>query len=391
MKLLLKIILVALLGVGLALVAREDTGYVLISMTPWVIEISLILFIAGLLASFFIAYYLVRFLVNSWGLSRRMHEWQQRRSALHARKSLNKGLLALAQRDWPKAEKLLLQHVEHSESPLLNYLAAASAAQEQGADVRRDQFLSKAHESMPGADVAVGLTQADLQLRHGQLEQALATLMHLRSLAPKHPHVLKLLMRLYSELHDWQSLYQLMPELRKRKVGDEVMLDAVEANVYGELFNAVSEQARLQQLWQDVPRRLRYDATLVRAYVRGLLRFNADEAALTVLRDVLKKTWDHKLLRLYAKCKAVDVAKQLSWAEQWSAQRGKDPVLLEVLGILAVRNQLWGKARAWFEASIGQSPQPRTYRALGDLLERLEEPARAAECYRKGIKLIDKD
>lgn len=391
MKLLLKIILVALLGVGLALVAREDTGYVLISMTPWVIEVSLTLFIAGLLASFFLTYYLVRFLVNSWGLSRRVHDWQQRRSALHARKSLNKGLLALAQRDWPKAEKLLLQNVEHSESPLLNYLAAASAAQEQGADVRRDQFLSRAHESMPGADVAVGLTQADLQLRHGQLEQALATLMHLRSLAPKHPHVLKLLMRLYSELHDWQSLHQLMPELRKRKVADEAMLDAVEANVYGELFNAITEQARLQQLWQDVPRRLRYDVTLVQAYVRGLLRFNADEIALTVLRDVLKKSWDHKLLRLYAKCKAVDVARQLSWAEQWSAQRGKDPVLLEVLGTLAVRNQLWGKARAWFEASIGQSPQPRTYRALGDLLERLEEPERAAECYRKGIRLIDKD
>jgi HemY protein len=391
MKLLLKIILVALLGVGLALVARQDTGYVLIARSPWVMEISLTLFIVMLFASFVIAYYLIRFLVNSWGLSRRVHDWQERRGAVRARKSLNKGLLELAQRHWAKAEKLLIQHVEHSESPLLNYLAAASAAQEQGADERRDQFLSRAHESLPGADVAVGLTQADLQLRHGQLEQALATLMHLRSLAPKHPHVLKLLMRLYSELHDWESLHQLMPELRKRKVSDEATLDAVEANVYGELLNATTEQPRLQQLWQQVPRRLRYDVTLLQAYVRGLLRFNADETALTVLRDALKKTWDHRLLRLYAQCKVVDVARQLSWAEQWSAEHGKDPVLLEVLGQLAVRNQLWGKARAWFEASLGQSPHPRTYRALGDLLERLEEPERAAECYRKGIKLIDKD
>jgi HemY protein len=391
MKLLLKIILVAVLGVALALVARQDTGYVLIARSPWVIEISLTLFIVILLASFVAAYFLIRFLVNSWGLTRRVHDWQERRSVVHARKSLNKGLLELAQRHWGKAEKLLTQHVEHSESPLLNYLAAASAAQEQGADTRRDQFLSRAHESMPGADVAVGLTQADLQLRHGQLEQALATLMHLRSLAPKHPYVLKLLMRLYSELHDWESLHKLMPELRKRKVSDEATLDAVEANVYGELLNATTEQQQLQQLWQQVPRRLRYDVTLLQSYVRGLLRFNADETAVTVLRDALKKTWDHKLLLLYAQCKAVDVARQLSWAEQWSAEHGKDPVLLEVLGHLAVRNQLWGKARAWFEASLGQLPQPRTYRALGDLLERLEEPERAAECYRKGIKLIDKD
>jgi len=85
------------------------------------------------------------------------------------------------------------------------------------------------------------------------------------------------------------------------------------------------------------------------------------------------------------------VGRRLHWGGRWSATQGEDPVLLEVLGQLAVRNQLWGKARAWFEASLGQSPQPRTYQALGELLERLEEPERAAECYRKGIKLIDKD
>ncbi|WP_126457091.1 heme biosynthesis HemY N-terminal domain-containing protein [Sulfuriflexus mobilis] len=389
MKLLIKILFIALLGVALALLAKQDAGYVLIARSPWAIEISLTLFIVALFAGFVVAYYLIRFLVNSWGLSRRMHDWQERRHVQKARRSLNRGLLELAQRHWDKAEKLLIQHVEHSESPLLNYLAAASAAQEQGADVRRDQFLSKAHESVPGADVAVGLTQADLQLRHGQLEQALATLTHLRSLAPKHPHVLKLLMRLYSELRDWERLHQLLPELRKRKVSDEATLDAVEVRVYGELLNATREQARLQQVWQEVPRRLRYDVSLLQAYVKGLLRFNADETAVTVLHDALKKQWDHGLLQLYARCKPVDVARQLSWAEQWSAQHGKDPVLLEVLGRLAVRNQLWGKARAWFEASIGQSPQPRTYRALGELLERLEEPERAAECYRKGIKLID--
>jgi hypothetical protein len=37
---------------------------------------------------------------------------------------------------------------------------------------------------MPSADVAVSLTQAELQLADHQLEQALATLKHLRSVAP---------------------------------------------------------------------------------------------------------------------------------------------------------------------------------------------------------------
>ena len=39
----------------------------------------------------------------------------------------------------------------------------------------------------------VGLTQAELQLAHGQLEQALATLRHLQQLDLKHKQVLKTL------------------------------------------------------------------------------------------------------------------------------------------------------------------------------------------------------
>mgnify|MGYP000727120986 CR=1 FL=1 len=47
------------------------------------------------------------------------------------------------------------------------------------------------------------MTQAELQLADQQLEQALATLKHLRSVAPKHTYVLRLLRRLYEQLGDY--------------------------------------------------------------------------------------------------------------------------------------------------------------------------------------------
>ncbi|WP_399361225.1 heme biosynthesis HemY N-terminal domain-containing protein [Thiohalobacter thiocyanaticus] len=61
---------------------------------------------------------------------------------MRARHSLNQGLLALSEGDWPRAEKLLVEHADDSESPLLNYLAAARAAQDQGRMPAANQYAS---------------------------------------------------------------------------------------------------------------------------------------------------------------------------------------------------------------------------------------------------------
>jgi len=387
MKWLVKLMLLVLAGVAVTLLAIEDTGYVLISRQPWVIELSMTLFILLIVISFIVLYGVLRFISNTWGIGQRMRDWQQQRRHNSARQNLNKGLLELAQRNWVKAEKLLTRHVEDSESPLLNFLAAASAAQEQNADKRRDEYLSLAHDSMPGSDVAVALTQVDLQLRHGQLEQALATLMHLRSIAPKHPYVLKLLVRLYGELQDWKSLYDLLPVLRKQKLlVDEEWL-RLEQKVFGHMIQQANTLQAVQGCWSNVPKKLRQDDELVKAYAEKLIAFSAHDEAIELLRKQLTKIWNSELVEMYADADGEDSSKQLNWAEVWQAEHSDDPVLLESLGRLAVKNELWGKAQAWLEASIGVRPHPVTYRLLGELLEQLEKPEQAADCYRKGLLL----
>ena len=63
-----------------------------------------------------------------------------------------------------------------------------------------------AHDAMPSADVAVSLTQAELQMSGGQWEQSLATLLQLKSSSPRHPQVLAMLAEVFEELADWQAL-----------------------------------------------------------------------------------------------------------------------------------------------------------------------------------------
>jgi len=123
---------------------------------------------------------------------------------------LNQGLIDLAEGRFSQSEGKLVKLIEHAENPLLNYLAAARAAQQQGNYDQRDNYLKAAHEAKPEAEIAIGVTQSDLQLASGQTERALATLMNLRSLAPKHDYVLKLLARVYSQIGEWELLAELL-------------------------------------------------------------------------------------------------------------------------------------------------------------------------------------
>lgn len=389
MKRLVYVLLALVLAVGVGLVLTNEPGYVLIGYGNWTLETTVSLLLFALAIGFAALYLLLRLLAGLKRAPRRLREWEHRRTALRARNTLNHGLMELAEGNWAGAEKRLLKYAGDSETPLLNYLAAARAAQQQGAHERRDQYLRQAHHAMPAADVAVGLTQAELQIAHRQMEQALATLTHLRTLAPRHGYVLTLLMRLYEALHDWERLRELLPELRKRKVLDGAAADALEVRVYSELLaqHARSRDgAALRDTWQRVPRRLTSQPDTVLAYAAQLHRLGEDHEAETLLRTALKKGWDERLVDLYGRLQA-DIRRQLATAEAWLREHERDPVLLQALGRLAMRNSLWGKAREYLETGISIAPTVESYQLLGSLAEQVNDTALMTYCYRKGMLL----
>ena len=206
-----------LLGSLITVAVLKDNGYILIGYDVWTIEGSLALFILVDVILFAALYFSIRFLVRLWNTPNDVKAWHHQRQIRLAQRALTRGLLEMAEGDWKGAEKRLLRHAASAETPLLNYLAAARAAQLQGAHERRVNYLQLAHECRPSAEVGVSLTQAELQLAHQQMEQALATLKHLKSIAPKHVYVLKLLSELYQQLGDWEQLKELLPDLKKRK------------------------------------------------------------------------------------------------------------------------------------------------------------------------------
>ena len=389
MRMLLLALAALAIAVPAALLVREDSGYLYAAYGHWSLETSLAFFLLLLALAFGVFYLSLRLLARLWAIPRRFNAWDQRRSARRARRQLIQGLVESAEGRWAQAEKTLLRLVDDAEIPLLNYLAAARCAQQQGAHERRDRYLHLAHESTAGADVAVGLTQAELQLGHDQYEQALATLNHLRDLAPAHNHVLGLLQLAYRRLGDWPRLRELLPELRKRRVLDEEALSELEIQLYQGLLEqaAANPQAEpLAEAWAQVPKGLRSRPRVLKPYVAALGERGQPEPAEPLLRAAIGQTWDEPLVRLYGLLVGPDPAKQLITAEAWLPDHTQSAALLLTLGRLSLHNRLWGKARSYLEAGIEFGAGPEACRDLARLLECLGEAERARALYRKALE-----
>ncbi|MEC7815750.1 MAG: heme biosynthesis HemY N-terminal domain-containing protein, partial [Pseudomonadota bacterium] len=196
-RLLLIVLLALLLGTGLSLGLAYDLGYIRISLGHYLIEtnfwVGLGLIIVLVVGSLFVINTLKR-LRQGTGM---VAGWIARGNERRARRRTTQGLLSLAEGNWPRARKLLASSAQNADTPLINYLAAAQAAHESGDHDAVDDLLRKAYESTPGSSMAVGITQAQLQLAGNRLEQALATLIRLRKESPHHPFVLKLLKNAY--------------------------------------------------------------------------------------------------------------------------------------------------------------------------------------------------
>jgi HemY protein len=61
--------------------------------------------------------------------------------------------------------------------------------------------------------------------------------------------------------------------------------------------------------------------------------------------------------------------------------------LLHALGTLCQRQQLWGKAQTYLEASLALEPSHRTHLALGELFRQLGRDAEASAHLAAALKL----
>jgi len=389
-KFIIKLLVLVIVALGAVLWVRDDPGFVMLRYRDYTVETSLAVALVVVILVAVAIYYAVRFLRGILRLPRTMRRQSENRRYGKARRQLNQGLIDLAEGRFEQAENHLVRLVEFSESPLVHYLAAARAAQLQGKHDARDNYLKAAHEANPDAELAIGVTQAELQLAHLQTEQALATLSHLHSIAPRHDYVTMLLARAYFELEDWSALVKILPDVRRKKLLKEARLKEMERAGYrGLLTRAAGSQQDLDKAWGSIPKAEQADAEILRHYLDLLARhgWHGDNAEHLLLKS-LEANWDDRLIEVYGRYEARDPNAQLARAEKWLDESGQNEHLLLALGRISMRARLWGKAQGYLEASIGARETPAACLELAQLLDgQLKQPDKAAGYYRRGLKL----
>lgn len=389
-KFLLLILLMLALGIGAALLVQYDSSYVFITYGQWQLENNISILLMLILLSYIVIWLSLKVLRSVWKMPDSLDAYSFKRKRNSATQHLNQGLIDLIECRWDTAEKNLLKDVDYSETPLLNYLGAARAAAQQNKFDARDQHLKAAHANGEKADVAILLTQADLQLNHLQTEQALATLSRLREIAPRHGYVLKLLSRLHHQLREWDKLAEILPELRKSKVLTAEQLESLELDTYKGILEQASKNqidTTLADAWNALPKVLRKDSRLAAVYISAVISKGEVKEAEQLLRNSLNKHWDENLIALYGQLQIEDNNHLLAQCEKWQAAQANSPALILALARLNRNERLWGKAEEHYKKAIEIAPSVEAYYELADMLDGLGKAEEASKLYKSGIQL----
>lgn len=385
----------ALLGLAIA----EHKGYVLFAYRGLRYESSLWAFLA-LVAVVCLLFYLLRLLLRlllvSIGL---VNPWSGLHRGRRVRQASEQGFLDLAEGRWVRALRHLRRAAEGEPQPLMYYLGAAHAAHKLGQYEDSDALLEQALKRLPGAELAIALAHAELQEERGQLAAARDTLEAMNQRHPQQRQVLRQLQRLYRQGGAWSELLGLLPELRKQKtLGAAELLELEQQAWRGRLAaagkpgpgGAGGALANLAQAWQQLSAAQRQEPELLAVYAEQLRLLGAEGEAEELLCQALKRSYDQRLVRLYGLLRGRDPARQLQAAEGWLKQHPRDADLLLTLGRLCQHNQLWGKAREYFESSLAFQRHPETCAELARLLAQLGEVERSNRLFQEGLGLLDR-
>lgn len=390
-RLFIAVLATLLFAAALAAAIAYDPGYVLIAFGNYTLETTVWIGIALVLVILLAMYLLILIIHRGVRQGSLFNRWQSNWHDRRGRQLTQRGLLAYLEGNFERARVVLDRAAARAELPALNYVLAARAAAAQGEHQIAEQYLLRAQRSEDHTEFAIALTRAELNLRQGKLQEALLVLTRIRNHAAKHPYILHLLRDTYTALHDWSNLLLLLPQLRKHKVMTKTAAAELEVRATVNLLDDLATQKQIEmmrQVWRDASRAVAQDARAVASYTRGLLALGAGAEAETLLRTQLKREQSSELIELYGKAAATDPARQLTQVEQWLSENGGTAPLYLCAGRVAVRNELWGKARDYFEQSLKLQANPDVYAELGSLLARTGQYERSSEYFARGLLAV---
>lgn len=385
MRWLIRILLLSVLATGLTLLARLNTGYVLLTLPGHRIELSLNFALALMVAGFLAFYLLLRLLATTVELPARVARFRAARRREKAHQALVGALREFFAGRYARAEKTARQAMVLGEPADVGLLIAARAAHELRASDRRDRYLAQLATEPGHPDPAKAVNAAQMLLDEQRPEEALAAL---AVLSKKHTAALRLELRARQRIGQWDRVPALIDQLEKRTVFNVERADVERRHAYRRLLESKADDApALAEAWKRVPETYRKQTVVAAAAAAAFHALGQCAQAQAIIERSLAMEWDSDLVNLYGECRGPDAVRQIECAERWLGDHREDPVLLLALGRLCAQQQLWGKAQSYLEASISIQPTYSAHLELARLHDRLEQVDHARAHYRASLEL----
>lgn len=374
---------IALLAVLLALLAQFNEGNVVVMLPPHRIDLSFNLFLVLLGALLVLVYWFARGVQRMTDFPERVRLYRQRRDEVGSQKALRDALKALLEGRFARAERAAQQASATPESAGLAALLGARAAHRMQQTVRRDEWLEAAGAD-PQLATASLVSGAEMWAESRENERALEAVDRLQAAGSRHIHAMRIALNANIQAGRWDDVLKGVRALEKRDALHPAAADKTKRLALRQLLlQRRHDPAALEEHWNRIPaaERTRPEIALEGAHL--LNRAGRARAAALALEAALGLHWDERLLDEYARTVVAPARERIERAEGWLQKHPQDPALLRCLGLLCLREQLWGKARGYLEESLRLGAHPATMLALARLSEALGEVEDAARLYRE--------
>ncbi|MDR2195529.1 MAG: heme biosynthesis protein HemY, partial [Gallionellaceae bacterium] len=246
--------LLALFALATAVVlAADNTGYVLLVYPPWRVEVSLTLFVAGLVALVFVILLAIRTISATLRLPGQVRRFRAERLRAKQHAALMSALNAYFEGRLSTAEKSAEHAIELGDDTGITPIVAARAAHELRKYEKRDTYLALASDRA-GATTMRLMSAAEFNLDQHHPVAALDALKALRAAdSSRHVGALRLELRAQQQSGNWDAVLELTDQLSKRNGLDTVSIEQLRQQAWLEKLHRSKEIDTLHTAWKIIP------------------------------------------------------------------------------------------------------------------------------------------
>ncbi len=385
MRILIWLLALAALAAGLAVAALHNDGYVLVALPPWRVELSLNLLLVLAMVGFFALYFVVRAITALIALPVSVREFRARHAHEKADAALRDGVDLFMEGRYSHALRRAEASYNADHAPLLASLLAQSAAHRMRDEARELLWRDRARQSDKGLSGARLMVEAGIATDKRDFASARELLDQFTRKGGLHVAAQRLALRVHQGMGQWQDVERVLRQLEKHHAMTPAQAAPLRQRAQREIISQLQTLgdggAALLRFVNKLPEVDRLEPRLVLRVVPMLSSAGKHEEAVRLIEDALDIQWDSYLAAAYGDC-THDTLGRIAHAERWLPAHPRDHKLLLTLGRLCRRQQLWGKAQSYLEASLSVLPSRWVHLELAALQDSLGHVDRANIHYR---------